>query len=164
MSKEERKALVKELRAVARELGVDQIRDDCGRSKVQEWFQTVVKAAKSKKKPELKAKAETAFAKYESTWRAENSAPTTENEERAPLRLPRVRTCQRHLEKSTSVCRRFRQLLYHVFGLIRDTLKNPFWCAESFDNFYTTCSDSSETLSDLLIDCLTDWLTDCLTE
>ena len=68
--KEERKALVKGLRAVARQLGVDQIRDDCGRSKVQEWFQTVVKAAKSKKKPELKAKAEATFAKCESTWRA----------------------------------------------------------------------------------------------
>ena len=88
MSKEERKALVKELRAVARELGVDHIRDDCGRSKVQEWFQTVVKAANSKKKPELQAKAEASFAKNESTWRAENSAPTTEN----------------HLEKSASVC------------------------------------------------------------
>ena len=59
MSKEERKACVKELRAVARELDVSQIRDDCGRSKVQEWFQSGVRAATSKKKPDLSAKAKT---------------------------------------------------------------------------------------------------------
>ena len=76
MSKEERKACVKELRAVARELDVSQIRDDSGRSKVQEWFQSVVRAATSKKKADL---------------------------------------------------------------------KDPLRCAESFDNFDTTSSDSSET-------------------
>ena len=58
MSKDTRKTCVKQLRAVAREFDVAQIRDDCGRSKVQEWFQTVVRAAGSKKKPDLKAKAE----------------------------------------------------------------------------------------------------------
>ena len=60
MSKDTRKTCVKQLRAVARELDVAQIRDDCGRSKVQEWFQTVVRAAGSKKTPDPKAKAEKA--------------------------------------------------------------------------------------------------------
>ena len=120
MSKEDRKACVKQLRAVARELDVTQIRDDCGRSKVQEWFQSVVRAATSKKKPDLKAKAEAAFAKYESTWKTESAAPTRENEGREPLRLrgkistsfiSLFQTHQRRLEKSTSACRKFRQLL-----------------------------------------------------
>ena len=38
-SEEGQKACVKQLRAVARELGVDQIRDGCGRSEILEWFQ-----------------------------------------------------------------------------------------------------------------------------
>ena len=59
--------------------------------------------------------------------------------------IPCLATHQRHLEKSKSVCRKFRQLLYHVFRLIRDISKNPLRCAESFDNFDTTSSDSSET-------------------
>ena len=122
MSKEERKACVKELRAVARELDVSQIRDDCGRSEVQEWFQSVVRAATSKKKPDLKAK---------TPRKIHFGVP-----EVSTTFKPHFRTHQRHLEKSTSVCRKFRQLLYRIFELIRDTTTNPIRCAESLDNFF----------------------------
>ena len=46
------------MRALARDLDVSQVRDDSGREKVQELFQSLVKAAKKTKKPELKQKAE----------------------------------------------------------------------------------------------------------
>ena len=87
MFKEARKSYVKQLRAVARVFDVAQIRDHCGRSKVQEWFQTVVRSAVSKKKPDLKAKAEKAVALYESIWKAEAARVATEREACEPILL-----------------------------------------------------------------------------
>ena len=63
-AKAERKTLVKELRAYALLLGLKQVRDDSGRSKVKGMFDDVVAKAGA----ELKLKAEKTFAPYEATW------------------------------------------------------------------------------------------------
>ena len=87
MSKELRRGYVKQLRALARDLDVSQVRDDSGREKVQELFQSLVTAAKKTKKPELKQKAEKVFELYESTWKVEGTGLAKEAEVAKPVRL-----------------------------------------------------------------------------
>ena len=63
------------------------VRDDSDREKVQELFQSLVKAASKKKKPELKQKAEKVFELYESTWKVEGTGLAKEAEVAKTVRL-----------------------------------------------------------------------------
>ena len=63
----ERKNLVKELRAFARQTGVTQVRDDSSRARVEAMFQNIVAKAKAETKSEVTK----LFEKYQSSFKVE---------------------------------------------------------------------------------------------
>ena len=109
MAKECRRDYVKQLCAFARELDVEQVRDDCGRSKVTDLFERIKAAATNKKKPELKGKAQKVFESYESTWSVDKG---TEAKQDTAVETVRLRG--------------------------KSLFLTPLRCVENFDSFYAT--------------------------